>query len=429
MAEIGLDKADRLTQIALNALDITGMVECLRTLIKIPSVTGSPAESDAQKVYAQMLSENGFKTDLWQIDLPRLLADSAFPGMEVEREEAWGVVGTWGVEGGSVLILNGHMDVVPPGDLAQWKISQPFDARIANNRVYGRGACDMKSGLACNLFAVKAIQAAGIKLTGQVMLQSVVGEEDGGLGTFATLRRGYRADAAVITEPTDLDIIPACAGALTFRLHLTGLSAHASMRKEGVSAIEKFWKIWQALEALETRRNTTDNSLMQKYELPYPLSIGILKAGNWSSSVPNELVAEGRLGVALGEAPEQARQEMEEALAEVCSSDAWLSQHPVQVEWFGGQFASGQTAPEHPIVKLVSKAHSALTGNDPEIYGATYGSDLRLMTELGQIPTIHYGAGSVHNAHTPDEYVDITELEIAAKTLIVTILHFCGYEK
>jgi acetylornithine deacetylase len=426
VSEIRLDK---LTQIALNALDIDGLVECLRTLIRIPSVTGSTAESEAQKVYDRMLRESGFETDLWQIDLPKLLADPAFPGIEVEREEAWGVVGTWGVEGGSVLILNGHMDVVPPGDLTQWKISQPFEAHIANNRVYGRGACDMKSGLVCNLFAVKAIQAAGINLKGKVLLQSVVGEEDGGLGTFATLRRGYRADAAVITEPTELDIIPACAGALTFRLRLTGLSAHASMRKEGVSTIEKFWKIWQSLEALETRRNTTDHPLMQKYELPYPLSIGILKTGNWSSSVPDELVAEGRLGVALGESPESARAELEETLAEVCRSDEWLSQHPVQVDWFGGQFASGQTALEHPIVKLVSEAHNAITGNDAEIYGATYGSDLRLMTGLGQIPTIHYGAGSVHNAHTPDEYVDIAELEIAAKTLILTILQFCGYEK
>src|SRR5206468_451767 len=120
--------------------------------------------------------------------------------------------------------------------------------------VYGRGACDMKGGLVCNLFAIAAIRAAGITLKGKVLLESVVGEEDGGLGTFATLQRGYRGDAAIIPEPTDLAIIPACAGALTFRLAFTGRSTHASVRQEGVSTIEKFWIVWKALDELEKRR-------------------------------------------------------------------------------------------------------------------------------------------------------------------------------
>ena len=415
----------------LDCLDVDGMVNFLRELIAIPSVTGTAAESQAQHWFAARLKESSFQTDLWSVDLPTTIADPQFPGLEAPREEAWGLVGSWGGEAseGPTLVLNGHIDVVPAGDLSQWQDAAPYSGRVENGLLYGRGACDMKGGLACNLFAVKAIQAAGIQLKGKVLLQSVVGEEDGGLGTFVTLRRGYRGDAAIIPEPTELQIIPACAGALTFRLRLTGLSAHASTRLEGMSVIEKFWPVWKTLETLEARRNRPGHPLMSRYELPYPLSIGTLSAGNWPSSVPDQLIAEGRLGVALGEDPELARRELEAAIAETCRQDAWLREHPVVIEWFGGQFASGQIPLEHPLISLVSRINQQLHGNIPAVHGAPYGSDLRLMTGLGQIPTLHYGPGSVKKAHAPNEYVPIADLIQVAQTLIVTILQFCGFHK
>ncbi len=416
------------TTAAIAKLDTEGMLKCLAELVTIPSVTGTAAESQAQHWFAGQMRESSFETDLWSIDLAETTADRDFPGMEVERSEAWGLAGTWGNPEGPTLVLNGHIDVVPAGDLRQWHDGEAFSGRVAEGKLYGRGACDMKAGLVSNLYAVKAIQAAGIKLKGQVLLQSVVGEEDGGLGTFATLRRGYRGDAAIITEPTELQIIPACAGALTFRLHLSGLSAHASVRKDGVSAIEKFWLIYDGLEKLEARRNQPGHPLMARFELPYPLSIGKVTAGNWPSSVPDELVAEGRLGVALGESPEVARAALEEAIVDVCEGDKWLREHPAVVEWFGGQFASGQISPEHPLVQLVRETHQQLHGDLPAVHGAPYGSDLRLMTGLGSIPTLHYGAGSVKQAHAPNEYVPIDELVTATQTLIAIILQFCGYE-
>ncbi|MDB5078747.1 MAG: peptidase dimerization protein [Chloroflexi bacterium] len=418
----------RATDQALAALDLPGLVETLRELLVIPSVTGTAEESQAQHWFATRMRESSFNTDLWAFDLPALLADPDFPGLEAPRQEGWGLAGTWGGQQGPTLVLNGHIDVVPPGDLTQWENQAPFSGLLQDGKVYGRGACDMKGGLVCNLYAVKAIQAAGIRLKGNVLLESVAGEEDGGLGTFGTLRRGYRGDAAIITEPTDLEIIPACAGALTFRLKLTGLSAHASVRREGVSVIEKFWPIWQALEDLETRRNQAGHPLMARYGLPYPLSIGTLKAGNWPSSVPDLLEAEGRLGVALGEDPQEARRELEEALAAVCRKDPWLQKHPVVVDWFGGQFASGQLSPGHSLLDLVSQTHQRLHGNIPAVHGASYGSDLRLMVGLGNIPTLHYGPGNVKLAHAPNENVPVTDLETVTRTLIAIILQFCGVE-
>ncbi len=421
-----LEQSDISTPGALPAIDVPGMLSCLQELIKIPSVTGSTDETRAQHWLADRFCEMGLETDLWQIGLAEMQADPDFPGWEAPRSEAWGLVGKWASESGPTLILNGHIDVVPPGDLSHWRGGAPFEPTIIDNRLYGRGACDMKAGLVCNLFALKAIMDAGIRLKGTVLLQSVVGEEDGGLGTFATLRRGYRGDAAIITEPTEMQIIPACAGALTFRITVIGLSAHASLRQSGVSAIEKFWPFWEALKKLEIVRNLDIHPLMSRFELPYALSIGRLQSGDWPSSVPDKLWAEGRLGIALGETPEEARKQFEDTLAEVCDKDDWLREHRIKIDWFGGQFASGQTAINHPLVQLVRTSHYELHGDYPELHGATYGSDLRLMTNLANIPTLHYGPGSISKAHAADEFVPISETIAVTQCLIKIILGFCG---
>lgn len=405
--------------------DETGLLKCLQELITIPSITGSKEESYAQHWFADKLKESGFAVDLWQIDLEAAYKHPAFPGIEVEREDGWGLVGTWGGNEGKTLVLNGHIDVVPPGDLKQWNSENPFSGRNADNRIYGRGACDMKAGLVCNLFALKALQSAGVSLKGKVLLESVASEEDGGLGTFATILRGYRGDAAIITEPTSLNIIPACAGALTFRLQIKGLAAHASNRLAGVSAIDKFWLVYQALQELEAKRNHSDHPLMQHLSLPYPLLIGILRSGDWASTVPDSLVADGRIGVALGEDPANARKELEETIARVCAQDDWLRQNPIEVDWFGGQFASGETPQDHPLLALVSDAHQFVDGKFPRVHGAPYGSDLRLMVGLGGVPTVHYGPGGVQQAHAPNEFVPIDEILTTTKTLIKVILDYC----
>lgn len=412
---------------ALAAVDEAGLIRCLEQLLRIPSVSGSAAENDAQRWFAGEMQAAGLETDLWDIPLAETLAHPDFPGSEVQRESALGLVGSWGASSGPTLVLNGHIDVVPPGDLAQWVDGDPYSGVTRDGAVYGRGACDMKGGLACNLAAIAAIRAAGIQLKGRVLLESVVGEEDGGLGTFATLLRGYRGDAAIIPEPTDLAIVPACAGALTFRLRVTGRSTHASVRQDGVSTLEKFWIVWKALDELERRRNEKKDVLFKRFPLPFPLSVGTVKAGDWASSVPDQLVAEGRIGVALGETVGDARMDLERAVAEACATDPWLREHPVGIDWYGGQFASGHIAADHPLVQLVSGVHGCLEGNEPEVHGAPYGSDLRLMVGLGNIPTLHYGPGNVRHAHAPNEHVPVAQLRAVVNTLVLSILRFCGH--
>lgn len=408
---------------ALAAVRAKRLVDVLRELVTVPTITGSAAESEGQRAMAARLDGMGLDTDYWEIDLEDTLRVADFPGLEAPRTQAFGVVGTWhGADDGPTLVLNGHLDVVPLGDPLAWTLD-PWAGVARDGRVFGRGACDMKGGLACTLVALEVLRAAGVTLRGSVALHSVVGEEDGGLGTFATLRRGHTGDAAIICEPTNLAIIPACAGALTFRLTVPGLSAHASVRGEGVDAVEKYLLVHQALRALEARRNVTTHPLMSHTSLPYPLSVGIVRAGDWASSVPDLLVAEGRIGVALGEDPRDARAALEGCLAEL--DDPWLSEHPITVEWYGGQFAPGELALDAPLLELVRTAHADLYGSSPSIHGATYGSDLRLMSAAG-IPTLHYGPGDIRLAHRPDESVPVQDLLDVTRTLALLIARFCG---
>ncbi|MCW2681177.1 MAG: acetylornithine deacetylase [Frankiales bacterium] len=410
---------------ALAAVDAASLVSLVQELVAVPTVTGSAAESEGQHRLEARLRAAGMDTDLWSVDLAATTSDPEFPGMEAPRDEAWGLVGAWGGGDGPTVVLNGHLDVVPPGSPELWTTG-PWDGTVRDGRVLGRGTCDMKGGLACQVMAVEALRSAGVRLRGTVQLQSVVGEEDGGLGTFATLRRGYRGDLAVICEPTSGGLVTAAAGALTFRLTVPGRSVHASMRLEGVDAVEKYLLVHQALRRLEAQRNRDVDPLMTRYALPYPLSVGTVRSGDWASSVPDLLVAEGRLGVALGEPVEQARAALQACVAEVCAGDPWLSANPVRVEWCGGQFASGSVPATSPVAQLVSRTHDRLHGRVPDVHGVPYGSDLRLMTGIGGVPTVHYGPGNVRHAHAPDESVPVSELVDVTRTLVLLIATACG---
>nr|WP_247198896.1 M20/M25/M40 family metallo-hydrolase [Streptomyces sp. LBUM 1477] len=186
----------------------------------------------------------------------------------------------------------------------------------------------MKAGMVAILAALAAIRQAGARLRGRLAAHFVVSEEDGGLGAFGTLQRGHTGDACIITEPTSGALMTANAGALTFRIEVPGRATHGSTRYVGVSAIDAYLPIHRALAHLEARRNTDADPLMSAYPIPYPLSVGTVRSGDWASSVPDLLVAEGRLGVRLGEDPDRARTELEACVAEACAADPWLRSHP-----------------------------------------------------------------------------------------------------
>jgi len=426
----------------LAALDGEGLVDLLRELIAIPSLDGD--ESEAQRAVAAWLRDAGLDVDEWDIDLAALAAHPDWCH-EVERDEALGVVGWTGApRGGRDLMLNGHIDVVPAGDESMWS-SPPFSPVVRDGLVYGRGAADMKGGLCCALAAARAVHDAGVRLRGRLSVASVVGEEDGGTGTLATLLRGHAAQGAVVAEPTRLRLVTAQAGSLMFRLTVTGLAAHACVREEGVSAVEMFISLLAALRRLEAARCAAEpdgeiasssprvagaprSPLFAGYRLPWPIEVGTVRAGDWASSVPDTLVAEGRYGVAVGEDAGEARRALEDAVACAAAADPWLAGHPPRVEWWGGRFDPAETPADDPVAVAVSSAAVSVMGATPPAEGVTYGADMRLLANTGGIPTVMFGPGDVRVAHRPDEYVPLADLEAAARVFVVAALRFCGAE-
>ena len=410
----------------LARLDEAALTESLMELVRIPSMGGTDEEIEVQEVAAGMLRDLDLEVDRWDIDIDELAADPWFPGVEVARTAAVGVVGTTAAEQMPALVLQGHLDVVPPGDPDNWLGTDPFSAEIRDGWLFGRGACDMKAGAAANLAVVRTLRDAGVRLERPLAVHCVTGEEDGGLGAFATLRRGHIGEAAVITEPTSASIITATAGALTFRIEVAGRSAHGSMRTEGVSAFEAFLPIHAALMDFEADRNRDVDALFVSRR-PYALSFGVVSSGEWSSNVPDRLVAEGRFGVQIDEDPRLARARFEDVVTEVALENPWLRENRPVVSWHGGQFASGRTDSDHPLVEELMTAVVACGGGAaPRLAAGIYGSDLRLYTGIGGIPTLHYGPGDMRDAHTPLEKVDLRELVEVTRALVLLTLRRCG---
>ena len=405
-------------------IDSDEIVATLNDLVKIPSVDGTPAELDVQRWCGSHLHDLGLEVDCWDIDVAAAMRDDDFPGMEVERSAAIGCVGVLGPAGETpALALYGHTDVVPPGDPARWT-GDPFVLRVEDGWAWGRGTCDMKGGVAAILAAVQAVRRSDLPLRRPVAVHLVSAEEDGGLGAVATLRRGHTAEACISAEPTGGAVIPANAGSLTFRLEVAGLATHGSTRTRGVSAIDKFELVHTALRSLEADRNATSAPYFDHLDLPWPLSLGIVSSGDWASTVPDRLVAEGRYGVRIDETVADAITAFVAAVSGACESDPWLRDHPVQVTWPGGRFTPGRLAPDHPLLDLVSNEVEVRTGRRPAALGGPYGSDLRHYIAAG-IPTVQYGPGDAQHAHASDEHVAVDELVTCARVYAGMILHAC----
>lgn len=407
----------------VESIDVDGLFSFLSELIAIPSVANE--ETPAQELMAEGMASVGLDTDVWEIDFEALKRHPAYTA-DVDREAGLGVVGSLGEGTGRTLILNGHVDVVPAGDMARWT-RPPFELTEENGRLYGRGVVDMKGQVCAALFAAKAIRDAGVDLEGALQIQSVIGEEDGGAGTLATLERGHTGDGAIVVEPTDFVLAPAQAGALSFRVVVPGKAAHGALREEGIDPIEKFIPIFGALRELERNRNSAvAEPLFAGQALPYALTMGRLEAGIWPSTVAETLTVEGRYGVAPGEDLASARTQLEAAVATAAGSDPWLSENPPRVEWWGAQFEAARTAPDDPVVTTVSDAMFDVTGTRPATGGMRFGADMRLLVNQGGIPTVLFGPGDVREAHRPDESIEAASLARAAGILAVTALRFCG---
>ncbi|HWS81819.1 MAG TPA: ArgE/DapE family deacylase [Rubrobacter sp.] len=400
-------------------------VSLLRELVRVPSVTGE--EGAVGSVVGRAFSERSLEVDTWEATSEETEPYRDHVGEQSSYEGRPNVAGTRrGMGDGRSILLNAHTDTVDPGDPAAWK-GDPLSGDLEGDLLYGRGSCDMKGGLVTYLIALDALSDLGLGLRGDVTVAATVGEENGGLGALSTVLRGYRADAAIITEPTRLALVPAQGGSLIFRLKIPGRSAHAAVRDEGVSALEKFVPVFENLRELELERNgVLSHPLYDALRNKVPINIGVVRAGNWASTVPESLVAEGRVGLIPGEEVDPFKDLVAERIAAVADRDPWLREHPPELEWFGGQFAPAEVEPDAPICEAIKEAHERVTGEVPAIEGVPYGADMRLFIHFGGMPCVMYGAGDVNVAHAPDEHISITELLTATSTVACLLADWCG---
>jgi acetylornithine deacetylase len=398
-------------------IDRSRLLADLQALIRIPSITGS--EEAVAAWTADALRDLGMVVETVRPDLAAVRADRDWPGEEMARSSLPVVIGRVGRASGRRLVLSGHLDVVPPGDPATWT-ADPWGGELREGLVYGRGACDMKGGVASILAAVRALDAGGdlARLEGELIVALVPSEEDGGQGTLSAIRAGVRGDMAIITEPSRLDVVVAHAGAITFRLTVPGRAAHASQRREGVSALDKLFLLGRALEADETRRNQAETDpLMTALGLPYPTIIGIVGGGEWASTVLDRVTADGRYGVRLGQTAAEAEAELRAAIAAACAADDFLRDHPATIEITGGRFGSARVASDHPLPAGLAATAEAVTGRRPALLGEPYGADMQMFINVGETPCVMFGPGDVRLAHSANEHVPLAEVEDCARVL------------
>ena len=389
----------------------------LAELVRTPSITGS--EEAVAGLVERQARDAGAAVERIEADPAAIAADPDFPGSEMPRTSLPVVAARLGRAGGRRLILQGHLDVVPTGDPSTWTVD-PWKAVIRDGRLIGRGACDMKGGVASILAALRALTAAGLgdRLDGEVVAVFVPSEEDGGQGELAAIRAGLTGDGAIIAEPTSLDVVVAHAGAITFRLTVPGRAAHASTRREGVSALDNLYVLVEALERDEQRRNESETDpLMTALGLPYPTVIGKVWGGDWASNVLDRLTVEGRYGVRLGQTWRDAEQDLRGCIEEAVHTDVFLREHPPGLEITGGRFSSARVPADHELPASLTAVAKQVTGREPARRGAPYGADMRLLVNEGRTPTVIFGPGDVAIAHSADEFVPLDEVETCARVL------------
>ncbi|MEH7452280.1 peptidase [Gottfriedia acidiceleris] len=404
-------------------------IELLQILVREKSVSGN--EAAAQKIVSNYLQNLGLVIDRFEPSIEELKKSSYFISERTSFEDSPNIVAILkGTGNGKSIILNGHIDVVPEGEISSWE-RHPYSGAIVGNRLYGRGTTDMKGGNVAALFAIEAIKKCNIPLKGDIYFESVIEEESGGAGTLATILRGYEADAVLIPEPTKMKVFPKQQGSVWFRIKVKGKVAHGGTRYEGVSAIEKSMMVINHINQLEKVRNTRllDDPLYKNVPIPIPINIGKINGGTWPSSVSDLVTLEGRLGVSPDETIEEAKLEITRWLKTLSLIDDWFIENPVELDFYGARWLPGSIELGHPFMESLKKSYQYVYKNQPIIEASPWGTDGGLFTQIKQIPTIVFGPGETKVAHYPNEYIDLDELFRCAEIIAYTLLDWCGVDE
>jgi acetylornithine deacetylase len=414
------------------------LIDLLAALVafdtRAPGPDLAPRDEAALQAYlAERLRAAGLDVELWEPDVAGL-PETRYPipdGYHFHGRPQL-VARRAGAGGGRRLLLNGHVDVVSPEPREQWT-TDPFRADVRDGRLYGRGACDMKGGVAAMVFATEVLAALGVRLRGDLIVNTVTDEESTAAGSLASVAHGVAADGGIIPEPTALTAWLGTRGSLMPEITVRGRAGHAGFPHDHwtaggpVNAVEKMQVVLAAVQALRAEwrdRPDTQHPYLRTGTI-VPTSFD---AGQWIVSYP----ATATMRCHVQYLPEQAdaggtgapvMREIEERVGAAARADPWLAANPPSFVWHGAVPAAF-TAPGEPICAATLAAIAAL-GGEPAIASRTTWFDGATFTRAGT-PTIAFGPGAIAQAHAVDEFVPLDELVRAAQILAVAAMRFCG---
>ncbi len=382
-------------------------------------------EKDAQMYLAEYLRTLGCSVDVFEPDNEKM---KDYPGYNSGHSYAGrpNVVAVYkGSGGGKSLILNGHMDTMPSGDLDMWH-TDPWQMTEKDGNLYGLGTDDMKGGLSALVLAVEFLLAEGFCPAGDVIIESVVDEEGGGNGTLACVERGYRADGAIIAEGSNLEVFAANRGAWLVSAEITGRPIHASLRGFGENAIEKMVKVIRSIRELETKWMTTRRHPLLA---PPTMNIGYIEGGVAASTVAEKCIMKfdveyfpseiDKYGNRHAVDKDEIVREVEDHINLMAAGDTWLREHPIAFSWYQ-DCPPFETDIQDPLVQTLADAAGRVTGKRV-ISGMTAGCDARHLTNIAKVPTVVFGPGTCHNAHVVNEYLPVEQYFQAIETYMEMI--------
>ena len=389
-------------------------------------------EEKLQRILERRLAGLGAETELWEPEPigpghPYVAAELDFAG----RPQL--VARLRGAGGGPSLLLNGHVDAVATGPPELWT-SGPFRPEVRDGKLYGRGSCDMKGGLTTLAFALEALRRAGVRLRGDVVFCSNTDEESSGVGGWAAVRHGVRADAGICAEPTGFDAYAGCRGTATGVLTVPGRAGHVEMPQPhwraggAVNAIEKALPLLESMSRLRDEWRTRPD---QRHALLSPGSVTptIIRAGEWSVTYPESCVITCDLdylpvSVDVAGTGRPAQREVEAWVGAVAAADPWLAEHPPSWRWVD-DCPPAEVPADHAIVSGALAAAADL-GRQGRISGLDSWHDAATYTLLGGTPTISFGPGLLLTAHSVDEHVPVDDLVDHAAAVALVLMRWCG---
>ncbi|WP_217132779.1 ArgE/DapE family deacylase [Leucobacter chinensis] len=395
-------------------------------LVRIPSLRGD--ENAAQDVLEQAYREIGLTIDRWTLDAEELAEHPGAGAVSVSYENSDVVVGSFApeVQTGKSLILNGHVDVVPIGSERLWSRS-PWEPHVAEGWLYGRGTGDMKAGLVANLFALRALRAAGLTPASPVYLQSVPEEESTGNGTISALQHGYTADAVLISEPSQTEVVRAHVGVIWFSVTVTGQAAHAFEMSTGSNAIDGAYAVIEELRRMEEEWNerAATSEHFGSHDHPLNLNVGVITAGDWPSSVPDSCEVQFRVSITPEMDVDESWREITERVQVAVQSDTRLNRSSAVAKRLGFYSDGYVLEPGSEAEATLSAAHTRATGKPLGEVAMPGYIDSRCYGLFADVPALVYGPVG-EKLHGADERVNIESIREVTRTLALFIAQWCG---